>query len=311
MKTLWIAAGLALLSTPATMASSRPACSTDLELKTSVEVVAGEFTLAELLAPNRCAALRQAAAQVTLGHSPLVGSMRVLSGAEVRAVLGRLSMRPGTRPGELASRFAGALVPERITVRRAGARANCAALEQRILDGLAPAALTSGLSATEAPQEMTCGAAGRVSQNAPLEVTQTVWDASRNSWQVRARCLHPGDCVPFQVRIAVRPPALEHSLDGGSASERTRRYGDQPAISAAAPPGNRTSRPNPEAALVRPGQTVALTWDQGGIRLVVSAVCLDLGGAGEAVRTRILGADGGVRLVRAVVEGAGRVRVAS
>ena len=64
----------------------------------------------------------------------------------------------------------------------------------------------------------------------------------------------------------------------------------------------------PEKPLVRPGEAVTLLWDQDGIRLVVPAICLDKGTAGDAVRARIVR---GGRLVRAVVESAGRLRVAS
>jgi hypothetical protein len=70
-----------------------------------------------------------------------------------------------------------------------------------------------------------------------------------------------------------------------------------------APPAKRQ-----EKQLVHPGEAVTLLWDQGGIRLVVPAVCLDTGGAGEAVRARIVR---GGRMVRAIVEGEGRLRVAS
>jgi len=301
MKILWIAAGLAFLAASAPMASSQSVCHTDVEIRADVEVAAGEFSLADLLSPNRCASLRQAAAKVGLGRSPLVGSVRVLTGAEVRAMLGKMpasSEASGSRLGEIS-------VPERVSVRRAGPRAGCAAIEQRILDGLAPTALTSKLKTSEASQKVTCGAAGRVSENAPLEITDTVWDASRDSWQVRARCLHTGDCVPFLIRIAAQP-LLDGSSGGGD-----QRYGAPSTLAATALRRGRASSSRMAEALVRPGQTVTLTWDQAGIRLVIQAVCLDLGGPGEAVRARILGGDGGGRLMRAVVEGAGRVRVVS
>ena len=60
--------------------------------------------------------------------------------------------------------------------------------------------------------------------------------------------------------------------------------------------------------LVRPGETVTLLWDQDGIRLLVPAVCLDRGEAGEPVRARIVRSG---RMIRAIVESAGTLRAAS
>jgi hypothetical protein len=40
-------------------------------------------------------------------------------------------------------------------------------------------------------------------------------------------------------------------------------------------------------ALVVPGQTVTLVWDQEGIRVILPAICLDRGGPGDAVRIRM------------------------
>jgi hypothetical protein len=59
---------------------------------------------------------------------------------------------------------------------------------------------------------------------------------------------------------------------------------------------------------VRPGQTVMLLWDQGGIRLQVPALCLDRGAPGSEVRARILRSR---TVVRATVVSAGSLRTIS
>jgi hypothetical protein len=307
MKTLWIAVGLAVLST-APLVRSQPACPAKVVAR--VEVPDGEFSLTDLLAPDTCPALRQAAAGVALGHAPLAGSERVFTGSEVRAQLNNLAVSlPST------TEFAITSVPERIVVRRAGPRATCAEIGLRIADNTPESALSSASSPPQSAagpsllwdvswqdpslqktswQKNMCGGAGRIPQQAALEITKKVWDAGLRSWKVSVRCRHPGDCVPFLVRSPGQGlPSRSSVLPNGQSSTAS-------TIAAA------TGTP-----LVRPGQTVTLTWDQGGIRLVVPAVCLDLGGPGEVVRARILGGDGGGRLMRAVVESAGRLRVTS
>ena len=60
--------------------------------------------------------------------------------------------------------------------------------------------------------------------------------------------------------------------------------------------------------LVKPGQRVELLWDQGGIRLRTSAVCLQAGDAGETVRARLARSG---RIVRALVLPDGSLRANS
>jgi hypothetical protein len=263
----------------------------------SVEVAGAEFSLTDLLTPDTCAAYRREAAGIRLGGIPLVGSVRVIEGGEVRALLDQLALRlPPTGSARVPER-----IPERITVRRAGARASCGDIGERILGGLranAPDSAPSGFGGTwnrlqpdagnRSAGELDCGAAGRIPREAPLEVIRTAWDAALRIWDVSARCLHPADCVPFLVRVPGRDRGPEsRGNTGNSAAARS------PA----------TAQP-----LVRPGKIVTLVWDQDGIRLVVPAVCLDRGGAGQPVRARIVN---GGRVVRAIVESAGTVRAAS
>ena len=53
-----------------------------------VETVREKLTLEDLLAPDSCAQVRQAAAEVSLGLAPRGGIVRVLDGHEVRRQLG-------------------------------------------------------------------------------------------------------------------------------------------------------------------------------------------------------------------------------
>jgi len=53
----------------------------------------GELTLAELLPREGCAQLREAAARVSLGTAPQVGSGRVLEGGQIRGRLEELVSR--------------------------------------------------------------------------------------------------------------------------------------------------------------------------------------------------------------------------
>ncbi len=62
-----------------------------------------------------------------------------------------------------------------------------------------------------------------------------------------------------------------------------------------------------EIPLLHRGQTTNLLWDSGGIRLVVSAICLDPGSAGDTVRVRV--AKSGA-VLRAVVTSEGTVKAA-
>jgi Chaperone for flagella basal body P-ring formation len=307
MKPLFIVAWIASFSVLPPMAAGQAACHTTV--RASLEVAGREFSLADVLAGDTCPAVRRAAAAVRLGSTPLAGSPRVLAGDEVRAVLEKLSagMENGAG-GSPAIR-----VPERITVRRAGARSFCAEIEAQIRAGLRVGTPNS-LSTLEdrvrptpedlSPRAMDCGAADRIPQETPIEFTPPVWDPALASWEVLARCVHPADCVPFRVRVRDRDSQME--IERSARPLRSTVIRRMLAYSMS--PGRAALRPGHETPLVRPGETVTLLWDQDGIRLVVPAVALDAGLPGEPVRARI--ARGG-RLVRAIVVSAGTLRAAS
>jgi hypothetical protein len=252
-------------------------------VRVAVEVTGPEVSLADLLAPSACPSLLRAARSVRLGSAPLAGSARVLAGDQVRGLFQKVA-----RDHRVASGLGA--VPERITVRRAGGRASCAEIGSEIL-----AALPAASSGAQTPpaEGFDCASAERVPAGSAVEVTRIGWNPELNSWEVAARCVRPADCVPFLVRV---------------------RGGDAPAERARFAPhvrGAQRTRPGAgpvAAAAVRAGQTATLTWDERGIRLLVPVICLEPGGIGENVRVRIRG---GGRVLRAVVESAGELRVAS
>jgi Chaperone for flagella basal body P-ring formation len=77
-----------------------------------------------------------------------------------------------------------------------------------------------------------------------------------------------------------------------------------------APAGAHAARTTPRHArtLVNRGQTTALLWEQGGVRLTVPATCLESGDMGDTVRARIT-RNG--RVIRAVVLADGGLRAIS
>jgi hypothetical protein len=290
MKPLRVILGIAAVSfaLPTSWAQGQGQGSCAVAVRASVEVAGNDFSLADLLGSDTCAELRQAAAGVRIGRPPLAGSSRVMTGNEVRGLLQKaMNIR------ENNSIVLNPLqVPERVTLRRAGPRASCAEIMARILSApvthssLPEIDLTPG-APTKPDRDGACGAGDRIALDAPLALTRTAWNPALATWDVSARCVHAADCVPFFVRMPERNSRFEKRSASHSTAAKT------------------TVMQKP---LVRPGETVTLLWDQGGIRLVVPAVCLDKGTAGEAVRARIVR---GGRMVRAVVESAGRLRVAS
>jgi hypothetical protein len=294
-------------------------------VRASVAVAGPGLSLADLLDADTCPALRRASAHVPLGKTPLAGSVRVLAGEDVRTLLRDLveDARPvsGGSATSVSERIMipgrmmvpQIIVPERITVRRAGARASCADIVRRIPGSFAtpPVKTDAGAAAPSAifstmSSEVNCGAADRIPQNTPLEFSSPVWDPALRGWEVYARCVQPADCVPFLVRESrqnSRP--LTEPAGGANRSTIARLVAasSQQRSSEQAAPGSSTSTPR-----VRAGQTVTLLWDQDGIRLVVPAVALDAGTAGEKVRARIVR---GGTLVPAIVVSTGLLRAAS
>jgi hypothetical protein len=309
LKPLPLAVSIASVLLGAGVPDSHGQAACPVTVLASVTVPAGEFSLEDLLAPGSCAALRRAAARVRMGSAPLPGTMRVLAASEIQNALQTIARSAQPDGGASPASWAAARIPERITVRRAGARASCAEIGAQ-LPG-------SPALRTDPDRVFDCGAAGRIPRDAPIEFALPVWDAALASWDVRARCVHPTDCVPFLVRVRQDAPARAVSDETGSPQVGSHQVeSHQPAfyssasyqtawVSSAESRG--ASRDPVHGALVRSGQKVTLLWDQNGIRVVVPAVALDAGESGEPVRARIVGAPG---LIHTRVMGAGELRVA-
>jgi len=249
------------------------------------EIEVGErgLTLRDILSPTSCSLLLAAAEQVHLGISPPPGNLRVVEGKTVRALVEKLA---AALPVEVEAWN----VPERITLRRSGARESCRMIGERLLAEL------PRISAGD--PEFTCGMTTGIPLGAPLQVIKAQWNGAGQIWEVGARCRNAGDCLPFLVGIRASAPrrqTLTLSTPPGSAGLPVATPTDIP-------------RHGNGYLAVRRGEMVRLLWDEAGIRLEIPAQSLDGGAIGERVRARIVGSG---RLFRAVVTGSGKLRVAS
>jgi hypothetical protein len=254
----------------ATLVRGQSGC--EITVSSSIEVDHADLSVADVLAPGNCPAIRTSAAEVNLGKVPLPGSVRVIEGNQVRALLhGRL--------GNLKNNLA-VSIPERVTIRR-NARLTCAEIANRIFPGV---------------PDIDCTAADRIPREAQFEVARRVWNSSTKTRDFVIRCTRPGDCVPFLVRVpeanaVADPPGLHPS----------------PRPDAQAKDAHSPVSPRQQTLVYR-GQSASVVWDQDGIRAEVSVVCLDQGRQGDLVRARVVHTG---RILRAVVVGPGRLRVHS
>ena len=263
--------------------AAEPAC-TKLAVESTVEIGRGELTLADLLAPGRCPQWREAAAQVSLGAAPQLGSARVLDGRRVRLLLEALANHPEQKVEEAR----GMQIPERIVVQRGGAAKSCADIAG-FLAGAAPADEMAG-APSGWQEKVDCAATRGIPESALLELSKTIWNAGLQRWEFALRCARPEDCVPFLVWVRADAPRGVVQRTALLAESATR------ALAKAGSGGER---------LVKRGQVAMLTWEQGGIRVVLPVTCLDAGGLGEFVRVRFRN---GARTLQAEVVGEGTLR---
>jgi Chaperone for flagella basal body P-ring formation len=283
----WLRVGICLLGGTMLSVHTQAACTA--RVLPEVQVAHAGLFLSDLFAAGSCSQLTAAAAMVRLGAAPLAGSDRVLEGREVRALLARV-----LGGGQSAAAIR---IPERVRVRRAVSPASCAEIASSIFskpnsgapeDGVLNSAHTLNLADIE------CGA--RIPRETPVEAVEGRWDAGLGSWELRVRCRHSEDCVPFLIRVP--GPRLPTMVLGSRALVK-------PNLGKAAEPQSRISVSN-SPTVIRRGQTASLVWDKDGIRTIVPSVSLDSGNQGETVRARI--APRG-RVVRAIVTGAGQLRM--
>lgn len=285
---------MVLLTIALAAASSRCAVETDCErisVPSNVEAVREELTLADLLAPGACGPLRRAAAQVSLGAAPGGGVVRVLDGDRIRGMLEGLVDGTWARKKDLRMQ-----VPGRIAIRKAGRNKSCVDFA-RFVAAAVPAEEQKKASALRnQPPAMDCAAAPRIPQNTPLELTKTSWNTGLHRWEFAVRCARAEDCVPFLLWLKKENTAATE-LASGQTALLQRSESLAPARSK--PGGNNLKR------LVQRGQTVTLTWDQSGIRMVLLVTCLDAGALGEFVWVRFKNAPG---ILRAEVMADGTLR---
>jgi hypothetical protein len=286
LRTVLVVAGLLALCSP--LLAESPCTAT---VKASVEVAGEGFSLADLLTPGTCPALLRAADGMRLGATPRAGSVRVFEKDDIQEYFAELRKRAGN-----GARVWGTVsVPERIVVRRAGSGTSCKRIVENLIATLRSAQADRSesyrISAMDPSKEIVdCGGVGRIPQEAVLEATKTAWDAASGSWEISARCEHTTDCVPFLVRVRAGN-ALSNRLAGLIPSSKlvaVESSGEKPLVAA--------------------GAKVMLVWEKDAIRVVVPAITLDSGAAGEAVRARI--ARSGY-VVHAVVVGAGVIRTSA
>jgi hypothetical protein len=305
-----VIAGLFLAASPRCGAES--VCS-ELTVPARVEAAKGELSLADLLSHDTCSRFQQAASQVSLGAAPRAGSPRVLDGSEVRQLLAGLDEGNKDRDSnnENAPMPVRMKIPQRIVVERAATLKSCMEIAQFIashasLPDMASPGVASQVVARSRrwmnENDLSCAGVPGVPENTPLELSRTVWNTALQRWEFALRCTRPADCVPFLVWARGQKPSPGVRADR---QENAALENDPPGLHGAGA-GAKTGRSTGEIRqLVEPGETVTLTWEQGGIRIVLPATCLDAGALGQFVRVRFKNASG---ILRAKVVGAGRLR---
>jgi hypothetical protein len=266
----------------------------EVAVEASVEAGQGQLTLADLLARETCPRWREAASQVSLGAVPRPGSVRVLDGRQIRRLLEELA-----GGGSIGGETVGMQIPQRIVVQRAGAMKSCAEIARFV----ASAAPSQGLA--NAPErwqdDLDCAGAGGIPQDMSLELSKTAWNAVLQRWEFALRCSRPEDCAPFLVWTREeKMPAQVAKAQSGTLRQHTFLADSSSSRPLEASPGG-----GGHETLVKRGQTATLTWDQGGIRIVLPVTCLDAGGLGQFVRVRFKNT---ARILRAEVVGDGTLQ---
>src|ERR1700688_2396012 len=252
------------------------ACS-EATVRSRVEAMPGNLTLADLLVPSPCARLRGEAEQVSLGAAPSFGSVRALDGNRVGLLIEGLASWGDSDAKEPAE----VRIPRRVLVKRAGATKSCAEIAQ-FLANAAPAQMTAEASRRWQKMKLNCAALPVIPEATPLELTRTVWNQPARRWEFELHCVRGEDCVPFL--ISVQEKKILRS--GGLAAwwpQSNQLATDQPMNASVATSTLTATAGGSRKPLVRPGQTATLRWEQGGIRVVIPVTCLDGGSAGELV----------------------------
>jgi hypothetical protein len=145
------------------------------------------------------------------------------------------------------------------------------------------------IAGTQWSKDLNCAAANSIPADAVLGLAKTSWNAALRRWEFTLRCGRPGDCVPFLV----------WAQDGTAALSRVAKVRRDGRGDAGAGGGG-------SERLVAPGQTATLSWEQGGIRVVLPVTCLEAGALGQFVQVRFKNV---ARIQRAEVVGKAALRV--
>jgi hypothetical protein len=277
-----------------------------ITLPASVEAGGDELTLADLLPPDACPQMYRKAARISLGSAPPLGGVRVLDGGPIgRLIAGLEDLPAAARKTNLfranKNTSSKEKIPERIVVRRAGGVKSCAEIERFLAGNFAAGVFARGGAGPkelrqqgqrEEPEEWNCAGAHAVPAHAEIELAKTTWNPGLKRWDFALRCVHTEDCVPFLVWARGADIYPEPQTEPQVRANATRRL--------------RTGQVAGRAPAVERGQTAMLTWEQGGIRVVLPVTCLEAGAAGQFVLVRFQNAP---RTLRAEVVGPGVVRV--
>ncbi len=261
-------------------------------LEASVRIAAPELTVADLLSPDTCARVRQAAARISLGAAPRAGKTRALDGMELRGLIEAILRGMGVT-GEIAGQ-----IPDRVVVQSAGPMKSCSEITQFVL-GQPSSQIAEGVRRLWG-EELDCASAQSIPEDADLELVRSHWNAGLKRREFAVRCVKPEDCVPFL--LWTREHGDNRRARGAIAAAKI-AAGD---VFAAGRSSSFESPTGPASRLlVKAGQTATLRWDEGGIRVVLPVTCLDGGGSGERVRVRLKNA---ARVLQAEVLDDGTLR---
>jgi hypothetical protein len=264
-------------------------------VRASYETATPKITLADLLIADRCLPLQEAAARVSLGATPRLGSVRVLEGSQIRRLLEEL----GVENRELKKTMV-LEVPERTVVRRSEAIRSCAKIAQLLARAAPVGAITSERGLGE--EDLQCPAIRGIAAGSALELAKTTWNIRLRRWEFALRCIHPEQCVPFLVWTRGQP-----WLAARDSAARSAAFGQRSLQPESLQKIQESSKvqANGSERLVKLGQTATLTWEHSGLRIMLLVTCLDAGGMGEFVRVRFKNTP---RIMRAVVVGQATLR---
>lgn len=231
-----------LIIAPVMEAQSR-----QLELLPEAVVQRETLWLSDLLPAEASTALRSAAAEISLGRSPEVGSFRVFTRAQLRA--------------EVPDKIAISL-PEQVVVRRGGGNLEIEYIRQ----ALASSAVTNGIDFSKAtilfPREILARTYGP-----QLEVTRLAQVSDRH-FSATLRCRERNACGAFLAEIEL--PEYEASV---------RRV--QPRVTSKT---HSPARVLTSPTLVRPGILASLVMESDTIRIRLRVLPLRKAALGETVR---------------------------